>query len=167
MVQLLLLSLCLRTFGLAFHSFISALSAMKYTYSYYYRFTLGFISLLMLGFSAFAQEETIKSTEVALRSGSSKELVKYFNEGIEISVNNQRGNYSTTQAEFIIKDFFKKHPPAKFEYLHKGASKEGLRYAMGRYTATDSRVFRIYLVVKQAQGKFLIDTLNISADDSN
>lgn len=120
-------------------------------------------SFLGLTKRAEAQNDVINNGKVALKTGSSKELVKYFNNIVELSFDGEKSNYSKTQAEFVLKDFFKKYPPVEFEYIHQGASKEGLKYAIGKYTYSGGS-FRVYILVKQFNGNYLIDTLDFSKE---
>ena len=78
--------------------------------------------------SALGQSEVINNAKTALKSGSSKELSRYCNKMVELNFDGEKSSYSKTQAEFVLRDFFKKHPPTDFEYIHQGASKEGLKY---------------------------------------
>lgn len=123
------------------------------------------LAFLFLGISrnAEAQNDVTNNAKVALKTGSSKELVKYFNNIVELSFDGEKSNYSKTQAEFVLKDFFKKYPPTEFEYIHQGASKEGLKYAIGKYTYSGGS-FRVYILVKQFNGNYLIDTLDFSKE---
>ena len=70
-----------------------------------------FVALLANNFNVSAQNDVINNGKIALKSGSSKELVKYFNDIVELSFDGEKSNYSKTQAEFVLKDFFKKYPP--------------------------------------------------------
>jgi len=113
--------------------------------------------------SALGQSEVINNAKTALKSGSSKELSRYCNKMVELNFDGEKSSYSKTQAEFVLRDFFKKHPPTDFEYIHQGASKEGLKYAIGKYTYSNGS-FRVYMLVKQFNGNYLIDTLDFSKE---
>ena len=90
-------------------------------------------------------------------------MSNYFNDLIEISINGEKGSYSKTQAEFILKDFFRKNPPIDYKKIHQGASKEGLNYMIGNYTCADGS-YRVYIVVKLFKGSYLIDTIDFSKE---
>ena len=107
--------------------------------------------------------DIIGNTKLALKTGSSKELSKNFNDIVELSIDGEKSSYSKQHAEILIKDFFKKHPPADFEYVHQGVSKEGLKYAIGNYSFTGGE-YRVYLLIKRFNGNYLIDTLEFSQD---
>jgi len=117
--------------------------------------------LLLIATPSVGQEEVIDNARLALKTGSSKELAKYFNKMVELNIDGEKSNYSKTQAEFVLRDFFKKFPPTDFQYIHQGASREGLKYAIGRYTYPNGS-FRVYMLVKKFDDSYLIDTLDFS-----
>ncbi len=112
---------------------------------------------------AFAQEDVITNVKAQLKEGDSKEIARFLNDIVEISIAGEKGSYSKTQAEFVLKDFFKKHPPSDFQKIHQGSSKEGLNYMIGKYTCSDGS-FRVYIVIKQFKGSYLIDTMDFSKE---
>lgn len=118
---------------------------------------------LCLTFTSYAQDEIVESAKTSIKSGAAKELSKILNEGVELNMDGEKANYSRTHAEFVLKDFFGKYPPTDFSYIHQGSSKEGLKYAIGKYTHAKGS-FRVYLVIKQIKGKYLIDTLDFSKE---
>ncbi|MBX9850804.1 MAG: DUF4783 domain-containing protein [Cytophagaceae bacterium] len=128
---------------------------------------IGFLCILFLLVltvkNVEAQNDIINNGKIALKTGSAKELVKYFNDIVELSFDGEKSNYSKTQAEFVLKDFFKKYPPIDFQYIHQGSSKEGLIYAIGKYTYNGGS-FRVYILIKQFNGNYLIDTLDFSKE---
>lgn len=124
---------------------------------------LPLIGFILISGNLAAQSDIVNNGKVALKTGSSKELVKYFNDIVELSFDGEKSNYSKTQAEFVLKDFFKKYPPVDFQYIHQGSSKEGLKYAIGKYSYNGGS-FRVYILIKQFNGNFLIDTLDFSKE---
>ena len=112
---------------------------------------------------ASAQNEVINNVRDALKTGSSKELSKYFNNTVEISINGEKASYSRNQAEFILKDFFTKYPPQGFRYVHQGSSKEGLKYTIGTYTH-DRGEFRVVMLIKQFGGSYLVDKIDFNQE---
>ncbi|RYZ37395.1 MAG: DUF4783 domain-containing protein [Sphingobacteriales bacterium] len=116
-----------------------------------------------LAHQANAQTEVISSVNAALKIGSSKELARYFNNMVELGFDGNKSGYSQTQAEFVMKDFFAKNPPTNFEIIHQGASKEGLRYAIGKYTHKNG-TFRVYMLIKQTKGNYQIDTIDFTRE---
>lgn len=123
------------------------------------------MKLLILSIALFfspTQEETVKDIGTALKAGSSKELIKFCNQTIEIKINGESSNYSKAQAEVILRDFFSKNPPKSFAYIHQGAS-QGLKYTIGRYSY-EKGAYRVVMFIKKIGDKYLIDTLNFSQE---
>lgn len=118
-------------------------------------------SLLSLTLSA--QDSALENIGKAMKAGSSKELIKYCNANIEIKVNGKSSNYSLARAEVVLRDFFLKNPPKGFQYIHQGASPEGLRYTIGSYSMAKGS-FRVVMVIKKINGNLKIDTINFSKE---
>ncbi|SNS47730.1 protein of unknown function [Ekhidna lutea] len=109
------------------------------------------------------QDETMKDIGTAMKAGSSKELIKFCNNTVEIKINGESSNYSRSQAEVILRDFFNKNSPKSFTYIHQGSSPEGLKYTIGRYTHNDG-AYRVVMFIKKIGDNYLIDTLNFSQE---
>lgn len=109
------------------------------------------------------QSDDVGDIRAAIKAGSAKELSKYLNDMVELNFDGDKASYSKTQAEFVLKDFFKKYPPQDFQYIHQGSSKEGLKYAIGKYSFQGG-TYRVYLLIKPQKGNFFIDQLDFSKE---
>jgi len=118
---------------------------------------------LHISFFSFSQGDIINEAKHAIKAGSSKELIKFFNESVELGIDGENVNYSKTQAEFVLKDFFRKYPPTDCVYIHQGSSPEGSKYAIGKYSHS-SGSFRLFMLVKQIKGVYVIDRLDFGED---
>ena len=71
---------------------------------------LPFILSLFLIFMPFMDKEdlneSIDPVILAIDSGSSSELARYFENSISLNINGQQGDFSKNQAEQVIRDFF-------------------------------------------------------------
>ncbi len=103
----------------------------------------------------FAQGDIVNDVRESIKAGSSKELAKYLNSSVDVTMDGDMGTYSKTQAEFILRDFFKENPPSSFTIVHQGASKGGLPYAIGQYLSAD-RTFRVWMRIKNTGERYLI-----------
>jgi len=110
-----------------------------------------------------AQSEVINGLRTAIKAGSSKELVKSFNTMVELNFEGAKKTYSKSQAELVMKEFFKKYPPDDFQYIHKGSSKEGLTYVIGKYTY-ESGSFRVWILVKKFDDRYLVELINFNKE---
>lgn len=134
---------------------------MKFNNLYIVLFVL-FISLVSA--PANGQSKLKDDIRIAIKSGSSKALLKHLNDIVELKIDNKDGSYSKTQSEFALKDFFKKHPPTNFSIVHEGESKSGSKFFIGTYNTANGN-YRVYLkLVKKKSGKHLIDTIDFSKE---
>jgi hypothetical protein len=103
--------------------------------------------VLLMAFSPIllsAQSETFNAIKEAIKTGNSKEVVKYFNQSVDINLEGAINTHSKVQAEFVLREFFKKHPLTDFTIVHTGSSKGGLQYAIGKYIcATENFIVTI------------------------
>lgn len=121
---------------------------------------------LLVGWMLFwsqGEDATIRDIGTALKSGSSKELIKYCNRTVEIKIDGESSNYSQSQAEVVLRDFFAKNPAKSFNYIHQGSSPEGLKYNIGKYTH-EKGAYRVVMFIKKIGDNYLIDTLNFSKE---
>lgn len=97
-----------------------------------------FISIL---FTSAVNGQDFDKVKSAISISSAKEVATFFDNNVEITIDGKTSNYSKTQAEYVIKDFFKTNPASKFDIIHKGNSQGGLIYAIGKYS-TNGKSYR-------------------------
>ncbi len=116
-------------------------------------------------FSLFSppQEDILETISTALAAGSSKELIKYCADNVEIKIDGKSGTYSLPQAEVLLRDFFLAKPARGFRYVHQGSSPEGLKYSIGTLDL-DGGSYRVVMVIKKVSGVFKIDQINLSKE---
>lgn len=117
---------------------------------------------LIIGVASYGQSTT-ENVKLALNAGSAKELIKYFNNVTELKIDDSGANYSRIQAESVLKDFFQQNQVENFDYIHKGASPEGLKYNIGMYNAK-SGTFRVVILLKEVKGQYVVDTMNFNKE---
>ncbi len=111
----------------------------------------------------YGQSEVINNVRSSIKAGSSKELSNYLGDMISLEIDGVQSNYSKTQAEYVLKDFFKKYPPNDFQYVHQGASEGGLKYAIGRYSY-EGGSFRVVLRSKMVNGTYKVSSLDFTKE---
>ena len=97
----------------------------------------------------------------ALKSGNAKELAKYFNPNIDLTIIDKQDIYSKTQAEIILKEFFSKNIPSNFTVMHQGG-KEGSKYVIGNLI-TSTGTYRVSLFLKLQGVSQVIQQLRIES----
>lgn len=87
------------------------------------------VSLFLVSFTTvyyFSIEEVI----TAMRNGNASSLSKYFDSRVDITLPGKSDNYSKSQAEIIIKDFFANNEVKGFQVKHKG-KQNGSQFCIG------------------------------------
>jgi hypothetical protein len=91
--------------------------------------------------SAFSQTG-IDDVISAMKSGNASGVTKYFDNYVDITMPDKKSNYSKSQGEIILKDFFSNNGVRSFEVKHKGNNDSGdycigtLQTKNGSYRAT-------------------------------
>jgi Domain of unknown function (DUF4783) len=110
------------------------------------------------------QAQTIFSPmKDAVKAGDASELAKYLNASIDLNLEGEVNTYSKAQAEFVLRDFFKKHSPSDFSIVHTGSSKGGLQFAIGKYqSGTDN--YNVLMRVREVGKAFLIHEMSFTKE---
>ncbi len=126
------------------------------------RNTLKIVVAIILAFvsaQSFAQSDIVDDVREAIKAGSSKECSKFFNESIDVTIDGEMKSYSRIQAEYVLRDFFKQHPPTSFAIVHQGSSKGGLSFAIGQYVSKKD-TFRVWMRIKNTSNQYLIHEMS-------
>lgn len=121
-------------------------------------------SLLVAWFVFFpfisnAQNETVEQVKLVLEVGNANELAKFLNDKVDLNIDGKEGTYSHSQAEGVLKNYFKQNPPESFQINHEGASENGLIYAIGEYKTIDNS-FRVWIRLKKVNEQFKIHEMS-------
>lgn len=104
-------------------------------------------------------ENSIDPIVSAIGSGSSSELARFFDSSISMNVNGQQGEYSKSQAEIILKDFFKKNPSRGFSIVFQNENPGSLSTFIGEYSS-DQEEYKVFIKVSQNSNSFRIYSLD-------
>lgn len=118
---------------------------------------------MALAATAWGQGEVFNPVKEALKTGSAKEVTRHLNQSVDMNLDGEVNTYSRAQGEFVLREFFRKHPPQDFAIIHTGSSKGGLQFAIGRYT-TKTESFNVVIRAKDVAGAFLIHELNFEKE---
>ncbi len=100
----------------------------------------------------------------ALSKGNADALGAYFDDSVEIAVLGDEDVYGRAEAVRVVKIFFTKHRPRAFSQVHQGTSKgKDSQYCIGNLT-TGGGTFRVYVYMKVAGGKYLIQELRFDRE---
>jgi Domain of unknown function (DUF4783) len=111
----------------------------------------------------FAQGDIISQVKETIKAGSAKELSKYLNQTVDVTLDDGPQSYSKAQAEFVFRDFFKQHPPAEFTLIHQGTSKGGQIFGIGQYKS-GSETYRVYMKIKAANNQQLVHEISFAKE---
>jgi hypothetical protein len=106
-----------------------------------------------------AQEES-NALAVALQEGSSQEIVNYLDDRVEISFNNDKRDFSKSQAQIVLRDFFKNNPSEGFQLQQEGKSDASLSYLIGTYQSAGGNFRLLIRGKKRDEQPFLIYSMD-------
>jgi hypothetical protein len=109
--------------------------------------------------TAFGQTDVINQVKETIKAGSAKELSKFLNQTIDVTIDDKVESYSKAQAEFVFRDFFKQHPPSEFSIIHQGSSKGGQPFAIGQYKST-ADTYRVFMKIKAVSSQQLVHEIS-------
>lgn len=110
--------------------------------------SIAFALVLTSFTTANAQNSEIDKVVSAIKSGSSSDLAKYFDDYVQLTLPGQGDSYSKAQAEQIIKDFFQNNSVKDFELKHQGNAPSG-HYCVGTLqTANGNYRTNVFMKVK-------------------
>jgi hypothetical protein len=124
-----------------------------------------FAGLLFLLVSAggFAQSDIINQVKETIKAGSAKELSKFLNQNVDVTLEGNVQSYSKTQAEFVLRDFFKQHPPNEVNIIHQGSSKGGQPFAILQYKS-GAEMYRLFMKIKSVGNAQYLDDIRFTKE---
>lgn len=93
----------------------------------------------------------------ALQTGNASQLSRYFDIRVDITLPDKSDNYSSTQAEMIIRDFFSYNNVRSFEIKYKGEN-NGSKYCIGTLK-TRNGDYRTKLFMKQKDSRQVLQEI--------
>ncbi len=121
------------------------------------------ILFLFLILTLAVKADTFDDVVNAIKQASAKDVARYFNSTVELTVVNTEGVYSKPQAEMIIKNFFASNHPKAVSIQHRGASAQGAKYAIANYETAQGK-YRVYIFMKESTGGMLIHELRFEKE---
>ncbi len=123
---------------------------------------------VMLGFVAYSQsanaEKSTNNVIESIRKANSAGLSSSLGTTIDLSLPDKDGTFSRTQAEMILRDFFRKNPPKSFVVKQQGSSTDGSRFTIASYVTTSGSSYRTYFLMKKTNGIYLLQLLQFELE---
>lgn len=110
-----------------------------------------------------AQSDIINQVKETIKAGSAKELSRFLNTTVDVTLDDGAQSYSKAQAEFVFRDFFKQHPPGEFNIIHQGTSKGGQTFGIGQYKS-GSETYRVYMKIKAVDSQQLVHEISFAKE---
>jgi len=107
---------------------------------------------------SYAQDDVFRQIETAVQNKDAVVIAQMIKGSADITIGDDEGTYTNTQAEFVLKSFFEKNPPKTAKLMHKGTS-NNMVYSIGNYTSTNNKDMRLYVLLKQDTGKYYLQEL--------
>jgi hypothetical protein len=127
------------------------------------KFLLVTLLFLTLATTGFSQSDVISQVKETIKAGSAKELSRYLNSTVDVTMEGNPQSYSKTQAEFVLRDFFKQHPPNEVNIIHQGSSKGGQTFAIFQYKSGDD-TFRLFMKIKGSGNSQFLDDISFTKE---
>lgn len=119
---------------------------------------LGFaIVVFSLSLVSFTSLYSIDAVVAAMRTGNATQLSKYFDNRVDLSLPGKSDNFSKSQAEMILKDFFGNNSVKNFIVKHKG-EQNGSQFCIG-LLQTKNGNFRTKFFMKQKGGQQVVQEM--------
>ena len=125
-----------------------------------------FVLVLLAGIQTTvlrAQGDVINQVKETIKAGSAKELSRFLNSTVDVTLDDGAQSYSKAQAEFVFRDFFKQHPPGEFNIIHQGTSKGGQTFGIGQYKS-GSETYRVYMKIKSVDSHQLVHEISFAKE---
>jgi hypothetical protein len=118
--------------------------------------------LLITGMNSFTWTNNVNDVVSALKVGDASRMSKYFDDLVDISVNDRSHAYSRSQAELVMRDFFNSNDVTNFQVVYKSAGTD-VEYCMGKLTTRHGE-FRTSFSLKNRGDRKLIQEITLDGD---
>ena len=123
------------------------------------------VGLLWITLSCFTSEaDPTKAISASWQLGQAHRLAAYFDADLALRIDPVGVDYHSVQAgqaELIMRSFFMKYPPVRFQVAEQGLTAH-LRYANGTYWS-GARAFRVNVLMRQATpGHYRIHSIQVN-----
>lgn len=123
------------------------------------KYLILWVLMLVTGAHAWSQQEIFNPMKDAIKANDAVALVKSFAPSVDLNLEGNVNTYSKAQSEFVLKDFFKKHPVSTFSIVHTGSSKGGLQFALGEYMSGEDK-YTVLMRVRQVGSDYFVHEIS-------
>ncbi|MBK8846926.1 MAG: DUF4783 domain-containing protein [Bacteroidetes bacterium] len=124
-----------------------------------------FLCLLLFSVSISAVKADVYSDIAeAIRNGDAKEIAKFFENNVNLTILGQEDIYSKAQAEQLLNNFFNKNTPRTFTLVHQGGPESAGKFVIGNLVTSDGKKYRVTIHVKKMAGEEVLQELRIETE---
>ena len=105
----------------------------------------------------------LSTLPTSLKNGNANAIAKNFDKRVDITIDDNADNYSSTQAEVILKGFLHKFSSRDFTLVHKGNSNDAAQYAIGNLK-TNAGSYRTYIFIKKTNNTNYIQEIRFEKE---
>lgn len=128
----------------------------------FFLFLIFNISFITSSFALQGVEDIIKVLKNSMAIRDAKSFSEYFDNTIDMTYASAHSTYTRSHAVIILNDFYSKNRPKSFKVDYKGMSPHSdAQYIIGTAT-TENGPFRVYLYIKNTEGKSIIQEIKIA-----
>lgn len=102
------------------------------------------------------------TVQTAFKAGNAESIADMCKDKCLISILDEEGAYSKSQATQVLKSFFSKNPATSFSFLHKGSSSSEGAFGIGNYVSKGTE-YRVTVHFKKISGVFKIESITIES----
>lgn len=119
------------------------------------------IFLFML-FATTAIADSFDDVVGAIKMSNAREISRFLNSSVELTINNNEGVYSKQQAEMMLKNFFAQNTFKSIAIQHRGVSPDA-KYAIANYETSQGK-YRVYIFMKDGGNGLLVHELRFEKE---
>lgn len=106
-------------------------------------------------------DDVLREVQKAITRGDAEGLSRHLEPRVDVSIFGVQTLYSRAQTEYVMRAFFRDHPPEQF-VLQRAEEEKGTWLATGRYwNRGDAHPYRVTLLLRQRSGDVLIRSIRI------
>ena len=101
----------------------------------------------------------------AIRTDRVVDMVKYFDNFVPITINNNQQIYSHNQAQVVLQDFFDKNSARDFVIMDNGSPDNTSKFLIGSFTEPNGTKYSVYILMKTKTGDYMLQELRLNKEN--
>lgn len=121
----------------------------------------------LLAFNAGQAQSTrtpLEDMVNAIRNDRVVDMVKFFDNFVPLTINNNQSIYSHNQAEVILKDFFDKNIPREFSVMDNGSPDQASKFIIGNLITMNGSRYNVYILMKLKDNNYMLQDFRLNKE---